>query len=71
MQITLMKGKMHRTSVTEADLHDEGSISIDGVLSEAAGFVSNERVEVYNIDTPARGSSPMWSTRPEGLASSA
>ncbi|WP_407114582.1 aspartate 1-decarboxylase [Bradyrhizobium sp. LMG 9283] len=54
MNITLMKGKIHRASVTEADLHYEGSISIDRALSEAAGFLTNERVEIYNIDTGAR-----------------
>ncbi|WGR90690.1 aspartate 1-decarboxylase (plasmid) [Bradyrhizobium sp. ISRA443] len=54
MQITLMKGKIHRASVTEADLHYEGSISIDRTLLEAAGFLINERVEIYNIDTGAR-----------------
>lgn len=54
MQITLMKGKIHRASVTEADLHYEGSISIDRVLLDAAGFLINERVEIFNIDTGAR-----------------
>ncbi|MGQ0684677.1 aspartate 1-decarboxylase [Bradyrhizobium sp.] len=54
MQITLMKGKIHRASVTQADLHYEGSISIDRTLLDAAGFLINERVEIYNIDTGAR-----------------
>ncbi|MDA9481322.1 aspartate decarboxylase [Bradyrhizobium sp. CCBAU 11445] len=54
MQVTLMKGKIHRASVTEADLHYEGSISIDRTLLEAAGFLLNERVEIYNVDTGAR-----------------
>ncbi|MFK4719253.1 aspartate 1-decarboxylase [Bradyrhizobium niftali] len=54
MQITLMKGKIHRASVTEADLHYEGSVSIDCTLLEAAGFLVNERVEIYNIETGAR-----------------
>ncbi|WP_027527291.1 aspartate 1-decarboxylase [Bradyrhizobium sp. Ec3.3] len=54
MQITLMKGKIHRASVTEADLHYEGSISIDRTLLDAAGFLVNERVEIYNIETGAR-----------------
>jgi aspartate 1-decarboxylase len=54
MQITLMKGKIHRASVTQADLHYEGSISIDRTLLDAAGFLLNERVEIYNIDTGAR-----------------
>jgi aspartate 1-decarboxylase len=54
MQMTLMKGKIHRASVTQADLHYEGSISIDRTLLEAAGFLINEWVEVYNIETGAR-----------------
>ena len=54
MQVTLMKGKIHRASVTEADLHYEGSISIDRTLLDAAGFLINERVEIYNIETGAR-----------------
>ena len=54
MQVTLMKGKIHRARVTEADLHYEGSISIDRTLIEAAGFLVNERVDVYNIDTGVR-----------------
>jgi len=54
MQVTLMKGKIHRASVTQADLHYEGSISIDRTLLDAAGFLVNERVEIYNIETGAR-----------------
>ena|SRR5690348_7594326 len=54
MQVTLMKGKIHRARVTAADLHYEGSISIDSLLMEAAGFLVNERVDVYNISTGAR-----------------
>jgi aspartate 1-decarboxylase len=54
MFVTLMKGKIHRARVTGADLHYEGSISIDGALIDAAGFFLHERVDVYNIDTGAR-----------------
>jgi len=54
MFVTLMKGKIHRATVTEADLHYEGSISIDRDLIDAAGFFINERVDIYNIDTGAR-----------------
>jgi aspartate 1-decarboxylase len=54
MLVTLMKGKIHRARVTEADLHYEGSISIDRALIDAAGLFLNERVEVYNISTGAR-----------------
>ncbi|MBE0702756.1 MAG: aspartate 1-decarboxylase [Afipia sp.] len=54
MQVTLMKGKIHRARVTEADLHYEGSISIDLNLINAAGFLINEKVDIFNIDTGAR-----------------
>lgn len=54
MQITLMKGKIHRASVTQANLHYEDSISIDRKLLDSAGFLVSERVEIYNIDTGAR-----------------
>jgi aspartate 1-decarboxylase len=54
MQVTLMKGKIHRARLTDADLHYEGSISIDRDLIEAAGFLVNERVDIYNIDNGAR-----------------
>lgn len=54
MKVTLMKGKIHRARVTQADLHYEGSISIDRLLIDAAGFMLNERVDIYNIDTGAR-----------------
>lgn len=54
MQVTLMKGKIHRARVTEADLHYEGSISIDRNLIDTAGFLINEKVDIFNIDTGAR-----------------
>lgn len=54
MKLTLMKSKLHRATVTEADLNYEGSISIDPKLCEAARFYPNERVDIYNINTGAR-----------------
>ena len=54
MLVTLMKGKIHRARVTGADLHYEGSISIDRDLIAAAGFFLNERVDIYNINNGAR-----------------
>ncbi|MBB4423925.1 hypothetical protein GGD66_002469 [Bradyrhizobium sp. CIR48] len=47
MQVNLMKGKIHCALVTQADLHYDGSISIDCALMEAAGFLVNERLEIY------------------------
>lgn len=54
MQLTLLKSKIHRATVTLADLHYEGSISIDRDLIDAAGFLINERVEIYNINNGNR-----------------
>lgn len=54
MLVTLLKAKLHRATVTECDLHYEGSISIDAELIEAAGFLLNERVEIYNVDNGER-----------------
>lgn len=54
MLVTLMKGKIHRARVTGADLHYEGSISIDRDLIATAGFFLNERVDIYNINNGAR-----------------
>lgn len=51
MHITLMKGKIHRASVTEAELDFEGSITIDRTLLDAAGDLVNERVEIFNVET--------------------
>ena len=49
MQRTLLKSKIHRATVTDADLAYEGSITLDPVLMEAADLLVNERVEVYNV----------------------
>jgi aspartate 1-decarboxylase len=54
MLVTLMKGKIHRARVSGADLNYEGSIGIDRALMDAAGFLRNERVEIYNVNTGAR-----------------
>jgi aspartate 1-decarboxylase len=49
MKRTLLKSKIHRARVTDADLHYEGSVTIDSGLMEEADIVEFERVEVYNI----------------------
>jgi aspartate 1-decarboxylase len=49
-----MLGKIHRCTVTRADLDYAGSITIDPVLMEAAGFAENERVEIYNVTNGSR-----------------
>ncbi|MCC7440489.1 MAG: aspartate 1-decarboxylase [Bdellovibrionales bacterium] len=49
MQRTMMKSKLHRATVTEANLEYEGSITIDKDLLKTADIWPHERVEVYNI----------------------
>lgn len=54
MLIEILKSKIHRVTVTEADLDYIGSITIDAALMEAAGIIENEKVEVYNITNGER-----------------
>jgi aspartate 1-decarboxylase len=54
MQRTLLKSKIHRATVTRADLHYEGSITIDRDLLDAADIVPHEQVDVYNITSGTR-----------------
>lgn len=54
MQIELMKSKIHRAVVTQADIHYVGSITIDRELMEAAGLLEYERVDVLNINNGER-----------------
>ena len=53
MLVTLMKAKLHRAMVTQADLDYEGSIAIDGDLLDAAGIFPHEQVDVLNISNGA------------------
>ncbi|HSV88778.1 MAG TPA: aspartate 1-decarboxylase [Bacteroidales bacterium] len=50
----MLKSKIHRATVTGADLHYEGSIGIDRKLIEAANLHLFERVEIYNINNGDR-----------------
>jgi aspartate 1-decarboxylase len=54
MMIEMLKGKIHRATVTDADLNYEGSISIDPVLYKAANMREFEKVDVLNITNGAR-----------------
>ena len=49
-----MLGKIHRAVVTRADLDYVGSITIDPLLVEAAGFLENEKVDIYDVTNGAR-----------------
>lgn len=54
MNISMLKCKIHRATVTDADLNYEGSVSIDPKLIEAAGLREFERVEIYNCNNGER-----------------
>jgi aspartate 1-decarboxylase len=54
MFLTMLKGKLHQATVTGADLHYEGSISIDQDLLDRAGILVNEQVDIYNINNGER-----------------
>ncbi len=54
MFVTMMKGKIHRAVVTQADLHYEGSISIDQDLLEQANILPNEQVDILNVTNGER-----------------
>lgn len=54
MLITVLKSKLHRATVTDANLEYEGSISIDPALYQAAEMYKYERVEIFNLNTGAR-----------------
>jgi aspartate 1-decarboxylase len=47
-------GKIHRATVTRADLHYVGSITLDPALIEAAGFQENEKIDIYDITNGSR-----------------
>jgi aspartate 1-decarboxylase len=49
VQREVLRGKIHRATVTEANLEYEGSLTVDLDLMEAAGLSAYERIDVYNI----------------------
>lgn len=54
MQIQLLKSKIHRVKITQAELHYVGSITIDETLMEAANIIENEKVQIVNINNGER-----------------
>ncbi len=54
MLIQVLKSKLHRVRVTQAELHYVGSITIDETLMEAANIIENEKVQVVNINNGER-----------------
>ncbi len=54
MHVTVLKSKIHRVSVTEADLNYIGSVTIDQDLMDASNIIANERVFIVNNNNGAR-----------------
>ncbi|MBI5016383.1 MAG: aspartate 1-decarboxylase [Deltaproteobacteria bacterium] len=54
MTRSMLKGKIHRATVTGADLHYEGSITIDQSLMDAADILPYEEVRIYNVNNGER-----------------
>ena len=54
MRIEVLKSKIHRVKITQAELHYVGSITIDEGLMEASDIVENEKVQIVNINNGER-----------------
>jgi aspartate 1-decarboxylase len=54
MQRHLMKSKIHRATITSADLNYEGSLTLDEDLMQAADLLRNEEIQVVNVNNGAR-----------------
>lgn len=54
MFIEVLKSKIHRVKITQAELHYVGSITIDEALMEAADIVENEKVQIVNVNNGER-----------------
>jgi len=54
MNLSMLKAKIHRATITQTDLHYEGSITIDEALLEASGILPYEQVDVLNINNGNR-----------------
>ncbi len=54
MRRIMMKSKIHRATVTEANIEYEGSVTIDSKLLEAADIIEYEQVDIYNISNGER-----------------
>jgi aspartate 1-decarboxylase len=54
MHIQVLKSKIHRVKITQAELHYVGSITIDEALLEAANLIENEKVQIVNVNNGER-----------------
>lgn len=54
MNIEVLKSKIHKVTITQADLNYIGSITIDEALMEAANIIENEKVQILNLNNGER-----------------
>lgn len=54
MQIEVLKSKIHRVTVTQADINYIGSVTIDENLMEASNLIENEKVDIFNYNNGER-----------------
>ena len=54
MDIEVLKSKMHRCRITEANLHYVGSLTLDEDLMDAANMIEHEKIQVVNVNTGSR-----------------
>ena len=54
MILNMLKGKIHRATVTQAELYYMGSITIDKTLMEASGIIENEKVQIVDSNNGSR-----------------
>lgn len=54
MLLKILKGKIHRATVTDADLEYQGSVTVDADLLDAAGIVPHEAVSIYDVTNGSR-----------------
>ena len=54
MQIEVLKSKIHRATITEADLNYIGSLTLDEELMDAANLIENEKITVVNVNNGER-----------------
>ncbi|HVC17795.1 MAG TPA: aspartate 1-decarboxylase [Rhodanobacter sp.] len=54
MHLNMLKAKIHRATVTHAELHYEGSIAIDGLMLDASGIREYEQIHAWNVNSGQR-----------------
>jgi aspartate 1-decarboxylase len=54
MEIEILKSKVHRVGITEANLHYIGSLTLDEELMDAANMIEHEKIQVVNVNNGAR-----------------